>query len=122
MARTYQNLLAEAREIIQDTSTDPALQRYSDQTLLDILNRGLTVLYSIRPDAFYDVWDNALEDFVVPNLTLSTWTGAFGLPQMFYPPLVNYVIGLTESIDDEFTVDARSTQFMNAFKAAVVSL
>ena len=128
MAYTYATLLVEAREILQDTSTDPSLQRYSDQTLLNHLNRGLQELYRLRPDAFYDLWSDTTEDFVVPALDTSalpsttSYLNPFAIPFMFYDPLVNWVIGVTEAIDDEFTDDSRSTMFRNAFKMAVVGL
>ncbi len=125
---TYQDLLAEAREILQDVDTDPTLQRYSDQTLLNIFNRGLQELYRLRPDAFYDFWDPTTSDFDVP-LIVSTvtpggtlWTTPFGLPMMFYDALCNWVIGTTEAIDDEFSDDSRSTAFRNFFKSQVTSL
>ena len=130
---TYQNLLAEAREILQDVDTDPTLQRYPDQTLLDIFNRGLQELYRIRPDAFYDFWNGATSDFDVPLIVLPAvppavqppgvlWTTPFGLPMMFYDALCNWVIGTTEAIDDEFSEDSRSTAFRSFFKAQVTSL
>jgi hypothetical protein len=136
---TYQNLLAQAREILQDVNTDPTLQRYSDQTLLDILNRGLQELYRIRPDAFYDFFDITTSDFDVPFIMIPTvpppvpplppvpppalsWTVTFGLPMMFFDPLVNWTIGTVEAIDDEFSDDSRSTAFRNFFKSQVTSL
>lgn len=125
---TYQNLLAEAREILQDVDTDPTLQRYSDATLLNVFNRGLQELYRLRPDAFYDFWNDITSDFDVP-LIVSTatpggvlWTAVFELPMMFYDPLVNWVIGTVEAIDDEFSDDSRSTAFRTFFKAQVTSL
>lgn len=131
---TYQNLLAEAREILQDVDTDPTLQRYSDQTLLNIFNRGLQELYRLRPDAFYDFFDQATGDFDVPFIYIPTsppttppvggtaWTSTFELPMMFYDALCNWIIGTTEAIDDEFSDDSRSTAFRNFFKAQVTTL
>lgn len=128
MAYTYATLLVEAREILQDTATDATLQRYTDTVLLNHLNRGLQELYRLRPDAFYDFWSDAAEDFVVPLLDTSalpsttSYQNPFALPYMFYDPLVNWVIGSTEAIDDEFSEDSRSTMFRNAFKMAVIGL
>jgi len=125
---TYQNLLAEAREILQDVDTDPTLQRYSDATLLNILNRGLQELYRLRPDAFYDFWDPATSDFDVPLIVNvatpggTLWTSTFELPMMFYDALCNWVIGTTEAVDDEFSDDSRSTAFRTFFKQQVTSL
>ena len=123
--KTWQNLLADARVIVQDASTDPTLQRNSDQTLVDILNRGTQELYRIRPDAWYDLWDDTEEDFVVPVITIdivtvpTSWLLPFPIPMMFYNPLVNWVVAMVESVDDEFTEDSRSTQFYTQFKLMV---
>jgi hypothetical protein len=128
--KTYQQLLSEARVIVQDTYTDPTLQRYPDQTLVDMLNRSLQELYRIRPDAFYDLWDDTAQDFVVPVVVIdatvppiaNSWLNPLGIPMMFYAPLVNRVIGLLESVDDEYTEDSRSQAFLADFKAMVVGL
>jgi hypothetical protein len=128
MAKTYANLMTEAREILQDTNTDPTLQRYTDQTLLDQLNRGLQELYRIRPDAYYDLWDDTAEDFLVPSLTLAalpdpaSYQNNFVLPMMFYAPLMSYIIGMVEAIDDEFTDDSRAMTFLSEFKRMVNGL
>ncbi len=126
--KTYQQLLAEAREIVQDSNTDPTLQRYPDQTLVDIFNRGFQELYRIRPDAYYDLWDDTAEDFVVPVITIdlstvpTSWLLPFAIPMMFYAPMVDWVIAMLESVDDEFTEDSRSTQFLMQFKQMVNGL
>jgi hypothetical protein len=128
--KTWQNLLSDARTIVQDTETDPTLQRYPDQTLVDILNRGLQELYRIRTDAFYDLWDDTAEDFLVPVVGIYTvdtppytaWVDPFPIPMMFYNPLVSWVIGMLESVDDEFTEDSRSTAFLMQFKAMVENI
>lgn len=126
--RTYQQLLAEAREILQDTNTDPTLQRYTDQVVLDIFNRGLQELYRIRPDAFYDLWSDSAEDFIVPVIDTSalpsatSWANPFVLAMMFYNPLVQWVIGMTSTIDDEFNEESRSVAFITAFRTQVTGL
>ncbi len=125
--KTYQELLADARVIVQDSDTDPTLQRNSDQTLVDIFNRGFQELYRIRPDAFYDLWDDTAEDFLVPVIIIdatnppitNSWLNPFQIPMMFYNPMVNWVIAMIESVDDEFTEDSRSTQFYTQFKMMV---
>lgn len=127
---TYQHLLADARVIVQDTDTDPSLQRYPDQTLVDIFNRGFQELYRLRPDAFYDLWNDTEQDFVVPQIVIdattppitNSWLNPFGIPMMFYNPMVNWVIAMLESVDDEFTDDSRSIQFLGQFKMMVSSL
>ncbi len=128
MAKTYADLLTEAREILQDTDNDPTLLRYSTQTLLNQLNRGLLELYRVRPDAYYDLWDDTAEDFLVPSLDLTalpsttSYLNPFGIPMMFYPPLVAYVIAMTSTIDDEFNEDSRAMAFLAEFKRMVNGL
>jgi hypothetical protein len=123
--KTYQQLLADARVIVQDTDTDPELQRNSDQSLVDIFNRGFQELYRIRPDAFWDLWDDTQEDFVVPVITIdlvtvpTSWLLPFAIPMQYYNPMVNWVVAMIESVDDEFTEDSRSTQFYTQFKLMV---
>lgn len=126
--KTWQNLLSDARQIVQDQNTDPTLQRYADQELVDILNRGNQELYRLRPDAYYDLWDDTAQDFLVPLVTIdlitvpTSWLLPFPIPMMFYTPLVDWVVGILESVDDEFTEDSRSQAFMAEFKAMVVGL
>jgi hypothetical protein len=123
--KTYQQLLQDSRVIVQDSDTDPTLQRNSDQTLVDIFNRGFNELYRIRPDAFWDLWDDTQEDFVVPVITITlitdptSWLQPFAIPMQYYNPMVNWVIAMIESVDDEFTEDSRSTQFYTQFKMMV---
>ena len=120
--KTYQQLLADARVIVQDTDTDPTLQRNSDQALVDILNRGMQEAYRIRSDMFYDLWDDTAEDFVVPVITIdlatvpTSWLLPVAFPMMFYNAMVNWVIAMVEAVDDEFTEDSRSAQFYAQFK------
>lgn len=127
--KTYQDLLGDSRAIVQDQDTDPTLQRYTDQELVNIFNRGFQELYRIRPDAFYDLWDDTEEDFVVPVITTSNvttdpaaWIQPFAIPMQYYNPMVNWVIAMLEAVDDEFTEDSRSMQFLSQFKSMVNGL
>lgn len=45
-------VIAETRRMLQDTSTDPALQRYSDAVLLGFANQTLKRIAILRPDLF----------------------------------------------------------------------
>ena len=46
------DVLVEVRKLLQDTSTDTALQRYSDATLLGFANQILKRISLVRPDLF----------------------------------------------------------------------
>lgn len=125
MAKTYQNLVTESRELLQDTDTD--IQRYTDFTLLNILNRGLQDLGRMRPDAFYDTY--LTNNLNVPEIVDSSpgpgqviWTDVVGIEMMFYPPLVAYLTGVAEVVDDEYTVDGRAGLLLNQFRLSTIGL
>lgn len=125
MARTYQDLVTESRVLLQDTDTD--VQRYDDTKLIDILNRGLQSLARIRPDAMYDLY--TANDLTVPELVetnpgagQTVWTVDFGIEMQFYPPLVAYVVGIAEIVDDEYSVDGRAAFLLREFRNSVVGI
>ncbi len=125
MAKTYQDVITEARVLIQDTDSDN--YRYSETVLLAIYNRGLQAVARVRPDACYDLYtDNSLE---VPELVESSpgsgqtlYTEDFGLEMQFFNPLVSYVVGIAELVDDEYTEDGRAAMLLRAFKAELLGL
>jgi hypothetical protein len=123
VAKTYQDILDEARVLLQDTdTTDP---RYTDATLMAMLNRGIQALVRIRPDAAYDLYDdNSLN---TPEVVASGATGnevnladTFSLEMQFFNPLVHYTVGMAEVVDDEYTVDGRAAMLLQQFKQNVV--
>ena len=125
MAKTYQDVVTEARVLLQDT--DSSSYRHSNTTLIAMLNRGLQALARIRPDACYDLYDN--NSLNVPELVESSpgsgqtlWTVAFGLEMQFFNALVHYVTGMAEITDDEYTEDGRAAMLLGQFKANVIGL
>lgn len=138
MAKTYQNLITEARELLQDTRTE---YRYTDAVLLNKLNRALQELGRLRPDAFTDRFNDETGDILVPEVVVDDATpdsdpdvldatedaevalsSTIDWPMMFYPAVVAYVTGAAELIDDEFTDDGRAVTLMASFKQGVVGL
>jgi len=136
MAKTWQNILDEARVILQDTDTP---KRHSDTVLLAKLNRGLQELARLRPDAFWEFFQG--DDITVPEVVTIDpdpddnpdefdpeedgqigLSAEFNLPMMFYTPLVYWVASSAELVDDEFTNDGRVVLLQNQFKNMVVSL
>jgi len=125
MAKTYQNLVSEARELLQDTdAVDP---RYSDATLLNILNRALQDISRIRPDLMYSLFtDNLLN---APEIVESgagvgqvNWTDNFGLEMQYYPTLLNYLVGVAEITDDEYTEDGRAALLLQNFRNGAIGI
>ena len=126
MAKTYQDVVTEARVLLQDT--DPANYRYSDTVLLAIYNRALQSLGRVRPDAFYNFYTD-LSGTNVPELVESgagagqvDWTDTFGLEMQFFQPMISYVVGMAEIIDDEYSEDGRAALMLQAFKSEVIGL
>lgn len=137
MATTWQNVLDEARVILQDTESP---FRYSTTVLLAKLNRGLQELRRLRPDAFWDMFDT--DDVIPPEIVSLDLdpddepeefdpTGEdeqiglsddFNLDRMFYTPLVYWVASSAELLDDEFVNDGRLMMLQNQFKNMVVGL
>lgn len=118
MAKTYQDVVTEARVLLQDT--DDSSYRYSNTTLLAIYNRALQALARVRPDACYDLYSaNSLN---VPELVESgavsgqtNWSANFGLEMQFFNPLVTYIVGISEIIDDEYSEDGRAALMLQMF-------
>ena len=50
-------VIAEVRKMLQDTSTNTALQRYSDSELLGYANQALKRIAVLRPDLFAKITD-----------------------------------------------------------------
>lgn len=125
MAKTYQNLVTEARELLQDTKA--STERYTDSTLLNVLNRGLQDLGRLRPDAFYALFAN--NSLNVPEVVVTgagagqvNWTATVGIEMQFYSPLVTYVTAVAEVVDDEYTTDGRAGLLLQQFRMSTLGL
>jgi hypothetical protein len=140
VAKTWQSVLDQAREILQDENANA--YRYTNQKLLNCLNRGVQELARLRPDAFWDLFLS--DDFITPEVVLTDsnpeegdgdeeeadavedgeigLSANFNLPMMFHGPLVFFVAGSAELTDDEFAEDNRAMSLMTAFKGQVLTL
>lgn len=115
----------EARVLLQDT--DSSAYRYSDVDLLAIYNRALHALARVRPDACYDLYSaNSLN---VPELVerspgsgQTAWTDNFGLEMQFFNPIISYLVGVAELVDDEYAEDGRAAMMLQSFKMEVIGL
>jgi hypothetical protein len=125
VAKTYQDAVTESRVLLQDT--DSSAYRYSNTNLIAIYNRALQVVARVRPDACYDLYSsNSLN---VPELVESSpgagqtiWTANFGLDLMFFTPIISYIVGVAELVDDEYTEDGRAAMLLQGFKMEVIGL
>lgn len=125
MAKTYQDLVTEAREMLQDSaSTSP---RYSDSFLLNLMNRGLNDLSRIRPDLTYATFAN--NDLSVPEIVTDTpgfgqvaWTTDWPYEKWFYNRMVEYLVAVAEITDDEYTVEGRAAMLLQMFRNSNIGI
>ncbi len=115
--KTYQNAIDEAREILQDTVVE---YRYSDATMLNILNRALQEVGRIRPDAYWA--DFETDDISIPEIEIADLGNAFTIPMQFFFPIVSFIVAWAEVLDDEFTADGRADMLIKQFKTQVLAL
>lgn len=127
MARTYANLITEARQLVND-AVEPL--RDEDSVYITHVNRGLHEMSRIRPDALFDRFaGNALNvpvliesgapDYDENEVTL----GAEFQPEMqFYGPLLAYIVGMIEIKEDEFSEDSRAVAMITAFRNALLAV
>lgn len=119
MPRTYQNAIDEARELLQDTQ-EP--YRYAGSTLLNKLNRGLQELARIRPDAFWSEFNTTTGEIDVPEIEDVDLPNEFDPPMQFFAPVVYFITGSAELIDDEFVTDGRAMTLLAGFKQQVIGI
>lgn len=125
MAKSIDDALREARSIINDED-EPF--RYSNASLLRILNTALREVYSLRPDAFVGNFHsgvlsaNDAVDYTEDDLEVAPTETAFPIDdRIFYSPVVLYVAGKAELSDDEFANDGRAMTILQAFRNNLTS-
>lgn len=114
MALTLGGLFTEARRILSD---DDKI-RYTDADLVAAFNDALLQVRAKRPDAFVALGLRA----PVPQYTAGDLGVAFPLDQMFYTPIMFYVIGFSEAHEDTFSNEGRAVVFMNKFVSGLLKI
>jgi hypothetical protein len=123
MSRTYQDVINDARFLLQD-EVEPF--RFDTSKLVQGLNRALEDFSRIRPDAFLPLYDR--NNLNVPLLSVqdplpagsTSLSAEFPFERQFFTPLVAYVVGVTELQEDEFTVEGRAVALLQQFRASVL--
>jgi len=121
---TYEDLILQARVLLTDRN--PACYRYSDEVLVEVLNRGMNELNRIRPDAFYNLYGQFGDG--VPEVTLTLipgtgevyWTDDFHPEPKFFPALIYYVVGTTGIMEDANIESQSAAAFLRFFKNLVL--
>lgn len=112
MARTVGAMMAEARQMLNDKTPISGLPRYTDDDLTNALNDAVAQVRTKRPDAFLRF---GLRN-VVPVYKLPTDVNTeFPFDDMFYAPILFYVVGRSELTEDTFSDDSRAGILMQKF-------
>jgi hypothetical protein len=117
MAFTVEDLINQARDIVQDTGMefdyeDP--DRHTDTKMIRFLNTALADAYRLRPDLFFPgVFDRStLPVYTVTDITNQT---PFPVDVTYFSVFVDYVAGYIGLADDEFAQDGRAVALLNRF-------
>ena len=117
MAFTVEDLINQARDIVQDTGMefdyeDP--DRHTDAKMVRFLNTALADAYRIRPDLFFPgVFDRStLPVYTVTDIVNQT---PFPIDVTYFSTFVDYVAGYIGLADDEFAQDGRAVALLNRF-------
>lgn len=109
MARTVQQVLDRAWEILQDDGT-----RYPEAELCAHVVDAVQQVRSVRPDIFVGAYAAALPD----TLTVAQ---ALPIPDQFFASVSQYVAGMAELRDDEFAIDGRAMMMKETLTKKLVS-
>jgi hypothetical protein len=116
-SRTVSQLIAEARTILNDTIPISGSSRYADDDLLAALNEAILQVRAKRPDAFLAYGLRK----TVPAYALPRDADlVFDFDDMFYSPLLFYVVGRSELIEDTFSDDGRAVTLMTKFTSQLL--
>ena len=120
---TYRDLIDEVRFFVGDENEFS--YRYEDEALVCTLNRALHELARLRPDAYRSTF--SLGDLGVPEVTSEVpasgqinWEAPFGLDLQFWQPIMYYVCGMTEMIEDEYAESGRAIAQYEMFRTSVL--
>jgi hypothetical protein len=107
---TFQNVIDDARVLLNDSDKT----RYSDALLLSFTNQAIAETKRIRPDLFFGTYSTALSTYILSD--------TFPLSSEYQPYVHDYIIGRSNSIDDEYTLDGRATAFLQRFKSGMIGI
>lgn len=111
-SRTVGALLIEARQLLNDVMPISGLPRFTDTALITVLNEGLLQIRSKRPDAFLLFGlRNPMPQFKLP----ADANTLLPFDDQFYSPLLFYVVGRSELVEDTFSDSGRAITLMNKF-------
>lgn len=113
MAITLDQLAEQARFLLKDADK----VRYPDDILAGALNVAITDMMRIRPDIVS--LNGTITGFPYDGGSLSSGL-ALPVDDQFFGPLIAFVVGWVELVDDEFAVDNRAVTLLTRFQNQLV--
>jgi hypothetical protein len=95
--------------------------RYSDDEVFEAINAAMSEVRAKRPDAFLGL-ATGLRTPLPVYAAASDMATVFPLDQMFYDPVLYYVVGRCELREDPFSEDSRATTLINKFITQLLSV
>lgn len=115
MSRTVAYLVKEARQILNDEVPITGAPRYPDADLISAMNDGIQQIRTKRPDAFLGFGlRTTIPIYTAPN------NMALPFDDIFYAPLLFYVVGRSELTEDTYADDGRAVALTNKFVAQLL--
>lgn len=105
-SRTVGEVVVEARALLQD-QREPF--RYPTAELVSYVTAAVAEAHRIRPDIYLG---RAMSP---PIYTETALSARVAVPDMYFPQVVNYVVGRAELRDDKFATDGRAMTLITAF-------
>ena len=113
MAWTIVDAVDLARNLLQDQSTP---YRHSDEKLVDYYNHALIEVNRLRPDLYLST-SGVVTQYTTADIASLT---AFPITDYYITPVAEYMTGMAQLEDDEFSVDGRAVVLMQTFRRALV--
>ena len=114
ISRTPNNVVEDARHILQD---EVAPYRYSDSDLLGYVAQGISAMCRMRPDLLVETpWE--VPDYYA-SAAASTPLPA-DISQYYFTALVEYVAGMAELRDDQFSAEGRAAVLIATMRNAMM--
>lgn len=119
MSRTVGALIAEARQLLNDTIPISGAPRFTDAQLAAALNECLLQVRAKRPDAWlrYGLRTDP-PVFILPNDSATI----LPIEDQFYSAMLFYVVGRSELIEDTFSEDSRAVTMMSKFTTMLLKV
>jgi hypothetical protein len=112
-------LLLEARGLLNDTVPISGSPRFTDSELIGIVNEALLQIRSKRPDAWLSYGlRSPLPIYSMPAAT----DVRLPIEDQFYSPILYYVVGRAELVEDTFADNGRAITLMGKFNSLLLQV